>query len=446
MNILLVQEDCSIGGHTFLRLENAKGLTERGHSVTCFFFNDMGCLDLFARVCRTLQGDAGDLRRLVRETYFDVAHGDATMLDLPPILRAARFGGRIVLTRHAVDSPVGWLTRHCQGYIAESPTSLALMQPYTDLPVAVVPNGIDTSVFRPVACDAPVRPIIAWCGRSGAAFKNLPLYLEITQCMACDNYEFWVADGDDLPSPDWKSPFSATSHIASWRRYKRSEFPLFYSRIAASGGCLLGTSLHEGLPLTILEALACGCPVVAMDSRGVNDVMTGDLSQWLFPNAMRAPEIAPFVMASLARLGTNGVREGLREHVIRNFSVGVMVAGNLREYARPLPELAHRAATADRSAISAHLWRHARRTLADGGRVRDALFAMRSAAKLAPRSLLSPAHARLLLQAGNRSRLNGARVCADRAGIAFQRRRFAAGCREMLRAARIHPAVLLGRR
>jgi hypothetical protein len=255
-------------------------------------------------------------------------------------------------------------------------------------------------------------------------------------------FEFLIADGDADEAAQIPADFGDTSHIGSWRRYSRDEFPLFYSRIAGSGGCLLGTSLYEGLPLTILEALACACPVVAMDSRGVNDIMTGSLRQWLYAPEATPDQVRGFLLSSLVRLHRPDALAGLRQHILDHFSVDVMVEGNLAAYQSSLPGQAEQAERANRCAIAESLWGHAEQTLREGGQQRDALFAMRAAARLSPSSLMHVHRIALLLRAGNTSRLSGARACAERASHARSRRDLATSFRETLRAVRIHPGVL----
>ena len=59
--------------------------------------------------------------------------------------------------------------------------------------------------------------------------------------------------------------------------------PGLYQHIRASGGCVLSTSTREGLPLTLLEAQAAGCTVVASDVRGNNECVSPEHGGVLFP-------------------------------------------------------------------------------------------------------------------------------------------------------------------
>jgi glycosyltransferase involved in cell wall biosynthesis len=88
---------------------------------------------------------------------------------------------------------------------------------------------------------------------------------------------------------------------------------------------MLLTSWHEGTPLAILEAMACGVPVVATDVGGVAELIVSGTTGALVPPgddaqmAGRACELLAS-RAMLARMG-----ERAREHVRARFSIDEQV-------------------------------------------------------------------------------------------------------------------------
>jgi glycosyltransferase involved in cell wall biosynthesis len=72
------------------------------------------------------------------------------------------------------------------------------------------------------------------------------------------------------------------------------------------------SSRYEGMPNTLLEALACGCPVVAFDCpHGVREIVEPEVNGLLVP-----PEDVPALTAALARLlGDAAERARLRDRI-----------------------------------------------------------------------------------------------------------------------------------
>jgi glycosyltransferase involved in cell wall biosynthesis len=102
--------------------------------------------------------------------------------------------------------------------------------------------------------------------------------------------------------------------------------------------CIALTSLQEGTPVSIIENLAAGKPVVATDVGGVSRLIQHDRTGWLAPSrdfnkiaegittALTRPETA-------ARWGAEG-----QKHAFQNFDVSRMIADHRALYAEVLQE------------------------------------------------------------------------------------------------------------
>ena len=164
----------------------------------------------------------------------------------------------------------------------------------TKKPIHVVPNAIDLVRFslRPpgeveAMWGAIGRgPVVVWIGRIEEAKNPLEL-VRIAEALAptlpqvrylvvgdaVDDREFGEAVRGAVPR-QLRDRFEFRAAVPF------DEMPLVYSLAAASGGCLLSTSLWEAAPMIFLEAMACGCPVVSTDVGGVGPLLA-DVG-WLY--------------------------------------------------------------------------------------------------------------------------------------------------------------------
>lgn len=110
------------------------------------------------------------------------------------------------------------------------------------------------------------KKTIAFVGRPTNA-KGIDVFFGIVESLADTNLKFKL-NTVSLPPPDEANKFSniiETSYLLSDK-----ELIKFYE----STDLLLIPYRHsDGLPLTILEALSCGVPIIGLESMGVSDIL-----------------------------------------------------------------------------------------------------------------------------------------------------------------------------
>jgi glycosyltransferase involved in cell wall biosynthesis len=149
--------------------------------------------------------------------------------------------------------------------------------------MALIPNPVDTTAWRPGDRESARRAlgipagaaVVAWHGRLAIWKKGLDILLEAWERLCRRRADelrlLLIGAGRDsgelaarlerssLPGVVWvdellTSPAEIAGHLAAADVYA---FP----------------SRHEGFPVALVEAIACGLPVVASDATGVEDIL-----------------------------------------------------------------------------------------------------------------------------------------------------------------------------
>ena len=162
--------------------------------------------------------------------------------------------------------------------------------------IHVIANPIDIERFRPTPCSVLLerlglpkdRHLVLFVGRLEPQKNPLMFVRVCAELLKRDSKIHGVVLGDAVNTAEYAACVRADAasikeHMTFIPRASYDEMPSVYTAVAASGGCLISTSLHESQPMIVLEAMACGCPVVSSDVGGVREIIkdaqTGSLYQ-----------------------------------------------------------------------------------------------------------------------------------------------------------------------
>lgn len=200
--------------------------------------------------------------------------------------------------------------------------------------VSVVYNGVDLEHFRPGRdaahraflrrkWDLPMEaPIVAGIGRLRYQ-KNFPLFLSMASAVSMIRPEahFVIAgDGPDegrLRDLAWELGIEEKVHFLGYVKDIREVYP------AVDVFCL--TSHFEGTPLTVLEAMAMGVPVVASRVDGTAEVLADGRDGYLVDPGDRDLFAKRVVSLLQDQILAAGLREAAWQKVRTRFSAQEMV-------------------------------------------------------------------------------------------------------------------------
>lgn len=143
-----------------------------------------------------------------------------------------------------------------------------------DRPIDVIPNGVDVERFRPVATGGAARKEcrVLFCGNLTRR-KGADLLPFIAKHLLPD-VRIHCATGLRSGPAGWDN-----ERIVSLGKLPAAEMPALYGQF----DMLLMPSRREGLSLTLLEAMACGLPVVATDAASFPEVVHEEKGGFLCP-------------------------------------------------------------------------------------------------------------------------------------------------------------------
>jgi glycosyltransferase involved in cell wall biosynthesis len=351
-----------IGGAETLVSQMCRLQREQGHDTEVYAIASLGPLGermrsegffVRANVGRHQIDSSWSFFKIFRSSRPDVVH----LHNPTPTLYAgpsARLAGvpSIVSTRHSLVAPPRNLTmerkyriaaKFCDwivGICDATTSNIREVRSAPDRKIVRVYNGTLPIVFPPEPERVPrSRFALLYTGRLEVV-KNLGLLIEAfgTALRQSPDLELWiVGDGTQRAQLEQQSDaLGLEQNIRFWGQQ------LDVARFFASADAFIMSSISEGLPMSLLQALSAGLPVIVTDVGGMAEVAR--LSQ---AGAVVPLNDADAMAAAIVQMATNPEqRQTFSQHGIAAFSSHFTLAVMVEEYMRLYRETprAHRAA------------------------------------------------------------------------------------------------------
>jgi glycosyltransferase involved in cell wall biosynthesis len=201
--------------------------------------------------------------------------------------------------------------RRAAGLMIGSQTEAARVRARYGVPpshIALVPNTLDVAEWRPgdrlaartalgIARDATV---VVWHGRVQVHYKGLDVLLDAWKQIRAarphrQDFLLLVGSGQDREILRRRLSAFAPGDVRWVDRWVQE--PGFIRQCLAAADVATLSSRHEGFAVSVIEAMACGLPVVATDVSGVAEALGRDGAGVVVP-----PEDSPRLAAAIARL------------------------------------------------------------------------------------------------------------------------------------------------
>ena len=279
------------------------------------------------------QGCIRAVRQQLKAIQPDIVHGQGTELDCA--LDAVFSGFPNVLTIHgnmrliarvnrARPFSFPWLAARLERLTLPRSDGVVCISHYTQQAVMdlarrtwVVPNAVDASFFEVNAAPAPEAPVRLLFVGHLCVRKNQNAFIRALDSLAGKHkFELRFLGGGASENDAYGREFFSLVRARPWCVYSglanREELKALLRRATM----LVLPSLEDNCPMTVLEAMAAGVPVVASKVGGVPDLIE-DGKTGIFCNPLEATSMAAAV-----------------ERVLLNPAAATEVARNARQSAR----------------------------------------------------------------------------------------------------------------
>ena len=207
--------------------------------------------------------------------------------------------------------------------------ALIAKEPAAATKLTLIPNYVDEDLFRPIQSDKHYD--LVYVGRMNR-HKNLVALLQAVEQLGLTiamiggiSVHIRENDDDRRYLAEIKDRFGDLNGRIHWLgRIKNEELPAYINQARAFILC----SLIEGHPRALVDAMACGLPIIASDAIGISNIIehqkTGYLCDTDCASIARAIETVLSSPALMERMGAKA-----RQYALANYSLDQLVQ---REY------------------------------------------------------------------------------------------------------------------
>lgn len=165
--------------------------------------------------------------------------------------------------------------------VSESTREELVQKGFDQSKIAIVPNAVDTALYRPTDVRHQAAPLIGHLGRL-KKYKSVDHLLEAFKIVRMELSEarlVIVGEGDVRPALERKARELGISDATTFTgQVSDTEKVRLLNQMTLSVNC----SAKEGWGLTVIEANACGVPVVASDVPGLRDAVLDEKTGLLY--------------------------------------------------------------------------------------------------------------------------------------------------------------------
>jgi len=233
---------------------------------------------------------------------------------------------------HRIVKPVRQMILRNAATIIANDEGLARRSMAADpYPVSVVPNGVDTDFFAPTQNRSHADGFhVLFVGRFTAE-KNLvhllDQYAKLESAFPGKMSLRMVGDGPQMHELKRHASEAGLGKSVTWHGWTTKEQ---LRELYTTSSCFVNPSFYEGMPNTVLEAMASGLPVVVSDVPGNNTLIEDGWNGYVFD--LKKPDAFFEALAKLIQDPEGAAKMGLqgRQRVVDNYSWDIIAEQFMR--------------------------------------------------------------------------------------------------------------------